>query len=149
MTRSLKSGAVIPVLLMLPNVIWALLPRVSVGSAVSIPLSLAIGQHVARAIVLVLPCFLAIQLSKRYSTLIVTGMSVALAIYYVAWARYFVGNGAVSLLSASLLGIPSPLLLSPIAFLLLSSYLLDSRWMLISAVVFGTLHVWVAALSNS
>lgn len=148
MTLSLKSGVVIPVLLMLPNVVWMLLPKLDMGSRGSVPLVLTIAENVARVVVLALPFFFALQLTKRYSMLTVAGMALALTIYYAAWARYFVGGGAVTLLSAPLLGIPSPLAFAPIAFLILSSYLLDSWWMLAASMVFGALHVWVQALTS-
>ena len=148
MTLSLKSGVVIPVLLMLPNVVWMLLPKLDMGSRGSVPLVLTLAENVARVAVLALPFFFALQLTKKYSMLTVAGMALALTIYYAAWARYFVGGGAVTLLSAPLLGIPSPLAFAPIAFLVLSSYLLDSWWMLAASMVFGALHVWVQALTS-
>ncbi len=148
MTLSLKSGVVIPVLLMLPNVVWMLLPKLDMGSRGSVPLVLTIAENVARVVVLALPFFFALQLTKKYSMLTVAGMSLALTIYYAAWARYFVGSGAVTLLSAPLLGIPSPLAFAPIAFLVLSSYVLDSWWMLAASMVFGALHVWVRTLTS-
>lgn len=52
-------------------------------------------------------------------------MAGALAIYYLAWGRFFVGGGSVALLSAPLIGIPSPLAFSPVALLLLASYLMS------------------------
>ena len=100
MRLAIKSGVIIPLLLMLPNLPWMLLPKL------------------------------------------------ALAVYYAAWGRYFIGGGTPELLSAPLVGIPSPLAFAPIALLLISSYLLNSWWMLGAAVVFGTLHVWVKAVTG-
>jgi hypothetical protein len=148
LTLSLKSGVVVPVLLMLPNIVWMLLPKLAMGSKASVPLALSIAENVARVVVLALPFFLTIQMAKKYSTLTVVGMTLALTLYYTAWARYFAGGNAVALLSAPLLGIPSPLAFAPIVFLILSSYLMHSWWMLAAATIFGALHVWVSAIRS-
>lgn len=70
------------------------------------------------------------------------------ALYYLAWARFFMGGGAAALLSVRLLAFPSPLGLAPVALLLLSSYLMNSWLMFSAALCFGVLHVWVLSLSG-
>lgn len=147
-TLSPKSGVVVPVLLMLPNAVWMLFPKQAMGANGSAPLALTIAENVARVAVLALPFFFTLQLTKRYSMVTVAGMALALTVYYSAWARYFVGGRSVHLLSAPLLGIPSPMAFAPIAFLMLSSYLIGSWWMLAASVVFGAMHVWVSTLTS-
>lgn len=66
----------------------------------------------------------------------------------LAWARFFIGGGAVALLSAPLLAIPSPLALAPVALLLLSSYLMNSWLMFSAALCFGALHVLALSLTG-
>jgi type IV secretory pathway VirB2 component (pilin) len=44
--------------------------------------------------------------------IVAIGIVCALGVYYLAWARFFANGGRVSLLSASLFGIPSPLALA-------------------------------------
>ena len=75
MTLSLKSGVVVPVLLMLPNVIWMLLPKLDTGSKASVPLVLTLAENVARVAVLALPFFFTLHLTKKYSMLTVAGMT--------------------------------------------------------------------------
>lgn len=116
------------------------------GSGGSVPLILTITEIVTRAAVLTLPCFFAIQWSRKSSILTMAAMAVALLVYHLAWARFFTGDSSVDVLSASFLGIPSPLALAPIVFLILASYLIDSWSMVSLAVVFGVSHVWVTAL---
>jgi hypothetical protein len=116
-----------------------------VSSAV-VPLARTIAENVFRVGAVALPFFCSLQLKKRYSSLAIAGMSLALLVYYAAWMRFFLGGGAGELLSAPLAGIPSPLAFAPIALLILSAYVLDSWWMLGISVVFGVLHVWVSAL---
>lgn len=148
MTLKIKSGVAIPVLLMLPNVAWMLLPTPPMGSEGSAPLALKIAENVARVAALALPFFYSLDLKREHSTLALAGMALALTVYYSAWGRYFIGGGSPELLSAPLVGIPSPLAFAPIAFLMVSSYLMGSRWMLGTSVVFGALHVWASTLTS-
>ena len=75
-------------------------------------------------------------------------MAGALAVYYLAWGRFYMGERAVALLSAPLMGIPSPLVLSPVAVLLLASYLMNSWWLFSAALAFGVSHVWALSLTS-
>jgi hypothetical protein len=144
----IRSGAVIPVLLMIPNVAWMLYPAPGGGSQVVAPPALAIAENVTRVVVLAIPCFYALDLKRKYAVPALVGMALPLAVYYAAWIRYFMGGGASALLSAPLLGIPSPLAFAPIALLAISSYVLASAWMLGAAVCFGALHIWSSALTR-
>jgi hypothetical protein len=143
---AIKSGAVIPALLMLPNVAWMLFYNLNASPQVSVPLTLSIAENVGRAAVLVLPFFYSLNVKNKYSTLALVGMAIALTVYYSAWGRFFLGGGSAELLSAPLFGIPGPLALAPVALLILSSYLMDSWLMFSVSVYFGALHVWVSAV---
>jgi hypothetical protein len=146
MRLAIRSGVIIPVLLMLPNIAWMLLPKAAPGTTATVPLALTIAENVVRVGVLALPFFCSLHLKKRYSSLAIVGMALALLVYYSAWMRFFLGGGGDALLSAPLAGIPSPLALAPIALLILSAYVLDSWWMLGISIVFGALHIWASAL---
>ncbi len=148
LTLALKSGAVIPVLLMLPNVAWMLFYSLDAGAKSAVPLALSIAENVARVVTLALPFFYSLNLKRTWSTTVLIGMAGALAVYYLAWGRFFMGGGSASDLSAPLLAIPSPLALAPVALLLLSSYLVSSWWMVSAAVCFGVLHIWGLSLSG-
>jgi Flp pilus assembly protein protease CpaA len=145
---SLKSGAIIPALLMLPNVAWMLFYSLDAGEKNAVPLPLSIAENVTRSIALALPIFNSLNLKRAWSKAVLIGMAIALALYYLAWARFFMGGGAAELLSAPLLAIPSPLALAPVALLLLSSYLMNSWLMFSAASCFGVLHVWVLSVSG-
>ena len=145
---AVKSGALIPALLMLPNVVWMLFYNFNVDPLASVPLALSIAENVGRAAVLVLPFFYSLNVKNKYSTLALLGMAIALTVYYSAWGRFFLGGGSAELLSVPLFGIPGPLALAPVALLILSSYLIDSWLMLSASVYFGALHVWVSAVTG-
>jgi hypothetical protein len=144
---AVKSGALIPAFLMLPNVAWMLFYDLNAGPSVSVPLALSIAENAGRVAVLALPFFYSLNVKKKYSSLAMVAMAIALAVYYVAWVRFFVGGGSAGLLSAPLLGIPGPLALAPVGLLIFSAYLMDS-WVIFSvAVSFGALHVWSSSIT--
>jgi hypothetical protein len=148
MKLAIKSGAIIPVLLMLPNLAWMLFYSLDAGAKSNVPVALSAAENVTRSAALVLPFFYALNRKGVWSAVVWVGMAGALAVYYLAWGRFFMGDGSVALLSAPLMGIPSPLALSPVALLLLASYLMCSWWMFSSALAFGVFHVWALSLTR-
>lgn len=144
----LKSGAFIPLLLMLPNVAWMMFYSLDVGAKATVPTALSTAENVARFVALALPFFYTLNLKRVGSLAVLIGMGCALALYYLAWGRFFIGGGASALLSAPLWTIPSPLALAPVVFLLLSSYLMRSWLMFSAALCFGVLHVAALSLSG-
>jgi hypothetical protein len=144
---TLKSGALIPLLVMLPNVLWMFAPKADAGTSPSEPLSLTILENVGRFATLILPFFFSLDLHKRFSIPVLIVMGLAMAVYYACWIRYFTGGRATALLGAPFLGIPQPMAVTPIVFLILSSYLMGSWWMFGASVLFGVAHIWVSALT--
>lgn len=143
----LNSGGLIPVLLMLPNVLWMLLPKPDPNKQVSEPLLLTIVENVGRIAIMILPFFYSLQLNRPFSVPVMIGIGLALAVYYAAWLRFFTQGRTPQLFRAPFLGIPLPLAVAPVVFLVLSSYLMDSWWMLGASVLFGVVHIWVSNLT--
>lgn len=54
---ALKSGAIIPVLLMLPNIAWMLFYSLNAGAKPAVRLALSVAENVARFVALALPFF--------------------------------------------------------------------------------------------
>ena len=148
MKLAIKSGAIIPVLLMLPNLAWMLFYSLDSGAKSNVPVALSAAENVARSAALVLPFFYELNRKGVGTAVVWVGMAGALAVYYLAWGRFFMGDGSVALMSAPLMGIPAPLALSPVALLLLASYLMSSWWMFSSALAFGVFHVWALSLTR-
>lgn len=147
MNIPIKSGALIPLLIMLPNVIWMLAPKGDGSEPVAEPLWLTIMENIGRFATLIVPFFYSLDAHKKFSLPVMIAMGLALAGYYGGWIRYFVGGRAPALLGASLLGIPLPMAVLPIAFFILSSYLMGSWWMFGAALLFGVAHIWISALT--
>jgi len=144
---AIKSGALIPALILLPNIAWMLLPRTSADAPKPEPLPLTIAENGFRIATLLLPFFYTLDLHKRYSTPVLIAMGLALAVYYACWVRYFAGGRTAALMGAPFLGIPLPMAVAPALFLILSSYLMGSWWMFGAAALFGVAHIWVSALT--
>ncbi len=144
---TLKSGALIPLLIMLPNLVWMLAPKVKADKQTAEPLLLTIVENVGRLATLILPFFFALDVHKKFSIPVLIAMGLALAVYYGCWLRYFAGGRTAALLGAPFLGIPLPMAVSPITFLVLSSYLMGSWWMFGAALLFGVAHIWISALT--
>ena len=70
----------------------------------------------------------------------------ALGSVVTAWVLHTAINFWASIVPAPLMGIPSPLALSPVALLLLPFYLMSSWWMFSAASAFGVFDVWALSL---
>jgi hypothetical protein len=145
---TIKSGGLVPVLLMLPNIVWMLLPKIKSGNHVSEPLLLTIAENIGRAAVLILPFFYPLDLNRKYSAPALIGMGLALALYYAAWLRYFTGGRSQEFLRLPLWGLPLPLAVAPVGFLILSSYLMSSWPMLGASLLFGIAHIRISAITQ-
>jgi hypothetical protein len=144
---SIKSGALITALVMLPNLMWVLLPHTNPGENSPVPAALNFAENVGRIGILVIPFFYSITLGKRFSTPVLFIAGLALALYYGAWIRYFAGGRTAALMGIPMLGIPLPLAITPAVFLIFSAYILGSWPMLAASVWFGVTHIWVSALT--
>ncbi|MBN1877415.1 MAG: hypothetical protein JXA33_24545 [Anaerolineae bacterium] len=144
---TLKSGALIPLLIMLPNVVWMLSPKADAGAPLPEPLFLTIVENVGRFATQILPFFFSLDMNRKLSLPVVIGMGLVLTIYYACWIRYFAGGRSTVLLGAPFLGIPVPMAVAPIAFLILSSYLMSSWWMFGASLLFGVAHIWISILT--
>lgn len=144
---TLKSGALVPLLIMLPNIIWMTLPRQAAAPSSPVPAWLNILENIGRVGILVVPFFYDLGLDKPGGVVVAVAMGVALGLYYAAWTRYFLRGRTTALLRQPLLGIPLPLAVTPVVFLILSSYLMDSWLMLAVSAVFGVAHIWVSKIS--
>lgn len=143
----MKTGALVPALLMLPSLVWIALPGRGAAGARPAPIALRVAENAARVAVVVLPLFGDLDLGKPASAPVVSAMCLVLGVYYAAWMRYFLGGKALALLSTPMLGLPVPMAVTPALFLILASYLLGSWTMFAAAVCFGVAHVWSSVLT--
>jgi hypothetical protein len=147
MRFSIKSGIVVPILLLAPNLLFFFMPPLNTPGDNGVPLVLIIAENIGRIATLTIPAFYALSFNKNFTKPALVLACLALIIYYAAWIRYFSGGRAFELLGAPLLGIPLPLAVTPTIFLLASSYLLSSGPLLAAALWFGFFHIWISAIT--
>lgn len=146
----IASGWVVPVPIILPNVLWALLPGPAEPSSAEAPkttLLRIVGfiEGSGRVAVLVLPVFLDAQVQTTIDRVVACAGGLALALYYVGWGRYFFGGRAPVLLFAPLGPLPVPLAVAPVLYFLAFAVLARSPTMAVVTVLFGAAHVFMSA----
>jgi len=145
----LGTGWWVTVALLAPNVLWALFPgRVRRAAPEAAPRRLAwvAGvEWVSRLAAIVLPVFSRYQLRSTGEMAASCAMALSLSFYYTGWLRYFLGGREPVLLYQTLLGIPLPLAVSPVVFLLAASIALHSPALACATAVFGAAHLTLAS----
>ncbi|MBM4429932.1 MAG: hypothetical protein FJ026_06220 [Chloroflexi bacterium] len=149
----MRSGGWIPLLVLLPNLLWMLLPPGGQPQARTASISrfrrvMDALEWVGRIATLVLPFFYSVQVHNTRQAVAVAVMAVALSFYYAAWARYFSRGRSSGLLFESLLGVPVPLAVCPIVCFLAASVLFGSWCLALATVIFGVAHLWISLLDR-
>ncbi len=111
-------------------------PRFPVFTAVLVFL-----ERAGRIGVFVLPFFLDVDVRTDADRFCLGAAVLALGIYYLGWARYFVRGRRPELLYRSLAGIPVPLAISPVVYFLACSGLARSIALALVTLAFGVAHV--------
>ena len=75
-------------------------------------------------------------------------MIVFLFVYYVAWLRFFLKGRQYMLLYSPLMGLPLPMVVSPIAYFLAASVFLSSWFLGVFAVVLAIGHIYISKVES-
>ncbi len=142
----IPSGWIIPFLIALPNIAWAVLPSPPVsgprsGTLEPEPRILVFLERAGRVGVFGLPFFLNLHFSTATDRCCLGVAVLALGIYYLGWARYFVRGRLPELLYRPFAGIPVPLAISPITYFLACSGLTRSIALALVTLAFGAAHI--------
>lgn len=147
----IRSGWILSALLFLPNALWMAFPPPP-GSAPPSPRfptwagPLRPIEAVLRVVVVVLPCFLHLDFTQPAVSWWLVLAAVALTLYYGAWVRYFRGKRSPPLLYQRWLGVPVPLAVAPVLYLVAGAGLTRSVVLAVVAGVFGVIHVRLSLL---
>jgi len=142
-------GWMVPAAVLVPNVLWALLPsrgRPTAGTT-SLPHWVRWVEPVewaGRLAVFTLPVFYRFKVGTTASVVALWAMVAALLFYYAGWVRYFTHGREPVLLYKRLVGAPLPLAVSPVVYFLAASIVLRSMPLAIATVVFGPAHVAIS-----
>lgn len=145
----IPSGWVVSVPIILPNVLWALLPGPAGQSSAKAPATallrvVSFVEGAGRVAVLVLPFFLDWQVQTVIDRVVACVGGLALALYYAGWGRYFLGGRAPALLFAALGPLAVPLAVAPVTYFLAFAVLARSSTMAVVTVLFGAAHVFMS-----
>ncbi|MFW5713215.1 MAG: hypothetical protein ACOCYU_00935 [Brevefilum sp.] len=144
---AITSGSLIPLLVMVPNFVWMAFPPTSAPVVLDAePIWLRAIENIGRMAVLLLPFFFVLDFDRSYFLPVIIAMTGSLVLYYARWVRYFLGSRSFALLKAPFFGVPVPMAAFPVVFPLLSSYLMKSLWMFVSAAIFGIAHLWISVI---
>ena len=141
-------GGLIPILIMLPNLLWMLFPprgqpEGGAGPTGGLHRLMEILEWVGRIAALVIPFFYRIEVQSPWQVVALVVAALALLFYYAGWARYFLLGRRYGLLFDRLLGVPIPLAISPIVCFLAASVLFASWPLALATVVLGVGHLWI------
>jgi hypothetical protein len=143
----MPQGGVLSLAVLLPNVVWMLLPPLDAPKA-SNDVSRAWRRQAlewlegaSRGLVFAIPIFCDIDLRGPGETIATVVLGVALAFYYAAWVRYFTGGRQMRALYAPLLGVPVPLAVAPAVYFGAASVLLHSAPLAVAALALAVSHI--------
>jgi len=135
-------GMIILIILMLPNILFAVLPVKGVPhkteDAGAFLNFLEQSMRIAYFAVLI---FGTNNNKINSQKLVMIGMIVCIVIYYLLWLRYFINGRENILLFKKILGIPVPMAVFPVLFLILAGFWLNSIWLIVIGILFGIGHV--------
>lgn len=134
-------GWLLPVLVLVPNILFLKFPPLTTSTKIKhtsqeSKLMEAI-ERIGQVGVFVIPFFYQTYVETLAEMLCIPVMMVSLMIYYVGWARYFSKDRQQVLLYKPLMGMPLPLVISPIIFFLTASVFLSSGLLFVFALILG------------
>lgn len=135
-------GAVVVLLILLPNLIFLVLPPRNAPEAMKDGgLLVNVLEHSARMLFIAVLMLTTKDKQGLCASPLFIGMCFCLIAYYGLWIRYAVGGGEFSLLSARILGIPAPMAVFPILYMLFAALWFSSVPALVSAGLFAIGHM--------
>jgi hypothetical protein len=143
----IRSGWVISALLLAPNIRWLAWPGSATVEITELPRWVTVVRPIELALrmaAFALPFFLTVQLAQPSARPALLVAALALALYYAAWGRYFAAGRSMHLLFDRWMGLPVPLAIAPVMYLLAAAVLTRSAWLAVITCVFGIVHIAVS-----
>lgn len=144
----MRTGGLITLLILFPNIPWMIWgAKTPEPSNIVIPRILALAEHGARLTVFLLPFFYRIELTSPSRKIAGLLALLTLITYYGCWARYYTSGWQPLDLGKSLWGIPVPMAVFPVLFLLFASFVLRAWPLGVGAALFGVLHIYISSVT--
>ena len=132
---------------LLPNVVYGVFPPLNLqkyGPHKDSRLLVSI-ERFGQTSSFVLPIFFKLSFTGILALLAWAIMGLSLGIYYAGWIRFFARERDYALLFRPMIGIPVPMAVSPVVFLLVSSCVLGSVLQAIATLILAVGHIAVTA----
>lgn len=138
-------GWMIPVLVLFPSLLLMRFPPTGKPAGRSgVNRWLALMERLGQAGVFVIPCFYRLRVEDAIAWAGLLAMGLALAVYYLAWLRYFRLGRKYGLLFAPLWGIPLPLAVMPVVYFSAAAAVVRSWYLAPATLVFAIGHLAVS-----
>ena len=135
-------GFIIPLLVLLPNLIFIFFPPRNVPHSLgSTPLIFTILERAGQITCFMMPILFGRKLAEQPVGPAAVLMAVCLIVYYFCWIRFYLSGREFAVLFVPLLGIPVPMALFPAIYFLILGFSLPSWLFLIPALVFTIGHL--------
>ncbi|WP_130609535.1 hypothetical protein [Cohnella abietis] len=132
---------VIPLMILLPNLIFFKYPPQNMPSGNNNSLILTAAEGIGRIGVLIVPVFYTMHIHETYEIISLIVMVLSLLMYYLLWVRYFRNNREFNWLYSPIMGVPVPLAIFPILYFLFSSVVIHSLYQFIFSLIFAVGHI--------
>lgn len=135
------TSLIIPLLILLPNLIFVRFPPANPPSRPNPSLLLNVGEAIGRLGVMAIPLFYPMQIHQSYEMISLIVMLAALLLYYRGWIKYLRSDRNYRRLLTPMLGIPVPMAVFPCLYFLAASVLLHSVLFFVFSAVFAVGHI--------
>ncbi len=124
---------------MIINILYILLPPKGNQEEKKQPVWDEIEQA-SRLLYAVAMCVIISKNKYEFKSILLCGMILFVALYYIVWIRCFIGGRKIELLGSNFLFIPMPLAIFPVLYYLCGALWLENYLAAILIVVFGIAH---------
>ncbi len=143
-------GWLVSVLILVPNLIFfGFLPAKSSPKPQEAPKSsvtkvMQYFERIGQVGVFAIPFIYQTSIQTALQKISLAVMTVFLFIYYLGWLRFFLKDRQYALLYTPLMGLPLPMVVSPIAYFLAAAVFLNSWFLGVFTVVLAIGHIYIS-----
>jgi hypothetical protein len=145
-------GWLVSVLVLVPNLIFFKFlpaessPKPQESPKNSVKKLMQYLERIGQAGVFAIPLIYQTSIQTSLQKISLSIMIVFLLIYYIGWLRFFLKGRQYALLYAPLMGLPLPMVVSPIAYFLAASVFLSSWFLGVFTIVLAIGHIYISQL---
>jgi hypothetical protein len=136
---------IIPLALLIPNILFFKFKPAHVSKQKDRHLqhekTFTVFERIGQMGIFIIPIFYRIDIRPTLNRISLFPMIFSLLVYYVCWIRYFVKERDFTLLFKPLWGIPIPMAVFPIIYMLFASKILGSVLLLLATLLLSIGHI--------